>query len=514
MTTTSSCRTGERGFTLIEVLVAVLMISIVAGAATMAIASSTRSGQHVKIADRQKAIASGVLNRALANRDWIKANSCVKVGPCTINGFVGAEDPLLREPEGSVKHSVAVTAVGVDLPNDGIGAADADRQVPDVYRIRVTVTTQAPETAGRFQPYSIDGSLNMAVRARTGTMRLRACSVTPQIDDRIGLGLCTTLGTQSMVIQPPGAGATNYCPTTVTIAAATPECGAWRQAITAATPGSAAVTRMTVAPLSMQFTLSGPKSAPAASQITRSVTTNTTGAVEVTQLEPGRYDLKPVSTTSWELWSSHSVPSGGEVTIEAGEVNDAVQVFRPAARPATIYLTHLDVTDPANITTKQGAVLKRAIKLVPVPGGRSALATGQSLGWTTIAPGARSVTINGVTPGLYQFSMLEFPGVDKDILLRTGATTALRYIWIPPVAGSTAVRTQVPARLEIRDIYCLQSQRTVLYNARITAQQKALGQAPHGFVWTKGAKEYWHDPKCPDPNSFTGSVETTGMAGA
>lgn len=507
-------RSHERGFTLIEVLIATAIIAIVVAAATLAIASTTRGASRMKTNDRQKAIASGVLNRVLSNRDWIATYSC-GLGPCTISGVITPTDPLLREREGTTRHIVTVVATGVDLPNDNDASGrDADRQVPDVYRIIVTVRTQTPSSVGNLLDYTVDGTLDMSVRAKTGVLRLRACRVSSQVDERSGVGLCTSTTAQTLPILPPGTGAA-FCPAAVPIASATDECAAWRQATASTAPGLAAVTQMRVDPYSTTFSLTGPHDGGA--ETTRTVTTNSTGVGEVTGLAPGRYTLTSaaVAAGTYRLWNSRSVPSGGEVAIQAGEVNDAVQVFKPAARNVTISLRRLDITDPSDHRDLPGAVYKRALKLVPVPNGRSALSGGTDRGWTLIVPGQLTATFNDLTPGLYQYSLLEYPGNIHDILLRDAASATLRFIWIPPAAGTGPAMTQVPSTLIIRDIYCEQARRTALYNARITATQVALGMRPHGFVWQRpGGGEFWHAPSCPAPNPDTNDLQVTGDAGA
>jgi prepilin-type N-terminal cleavage/methylation domain-containing protein len=509
----------EAGFTLIEVIVAIVIISIVVAAATMAISTSSRSSTHVKLVDRQRAIASGVLARALGNRDWIVTYGC-GVGNCAQDesAFISATDPLLREPEGTVKHTVVFNAVGVDLPNDGVGAGDADHQVPDVYRLTVTVTTTAPATTGVFKPYTVSGTLDMAVRARTGTLRLHSCSVTTQVDERLGLGMCSGDGAKTFPITPPmighlvggvpgPAGPCRATDTTIL------SCLAWTRGMAAAVPGATAIDAMSIAPLSMGYTLKGPMNEPAPTST--DVAASASGVAVVPNLTPGHYLLTPKAVGTWSLWNTHSVPSGGEITIQEGEVNDAVQVFKPAPRAVVVHLEYLDTTDPANEIVRPGAWIERSVKVVPVPGGRSALAsTGATRGWTKISRGATTITLQDVAPGLYEFGFLEYPG-KQSVRPYTPAGAPPNYIWVPPVAGSAAVTTQVPSTLWIRDQHCDIAGRDKLMGMRITAQQTALGERKLGFLWLNPAngKTYWMGP-CTDENPDHTPTQQTGTAGA
>jgi hypothetical protein len=478
----------------------------------MGISSATRGSSHGKVIDRQHAIASGVLARTISNRDWVKAYNCrsAPATGCQLTNYIKPTDPLLREPEGIVSHQVTIVAIGADLANDGVAPNDADRQVPDVYRISVTVKTVAPPTVGTFKDYTVVGTLDMSVRSTTGVLRLRSCSVTSQVDERIGVGLCSSNATQSLPIAAPGSGAA-YCPAATPIASASSECAAWRQSAASSVPGVSAITLMKVAPLGMSFTLTGPMNEDPPPAVT--ITTDSTGNAEVTDLKPGRYALEANAGNVWSLWNSHSVPSGGEITIKAGEVNDALQVFRPAAGNVTNTLKTLNTTDPYNEVESDGAWVRRAVKLVPVPAGRSALANGADRGWTKINRGDTSVVINDVSPGLYQLDLLEFPG-NHSIPLYQPLTPTLRYVWIAPKVGTTAEMTQVPATLTLRDEYCDIAGRQALMAARIVPWQTSLGMLNTGFIWIgPDSREYWHGP-CTNDNPNHEQNQNTGTAGA
>jgi hypothetical protein len=146
-----------------------------------------------------------------------------------------------------------------------------------------------------------------------------------------------------------------------------------------------------------------------------------------------------------------------------------------------------------------------------VPNGRAALSSGADRGWTRIARGQRTVTLQDVSPGLYQMALLEYPGHVNDILYRTGADATLRYIWVPPTTGASSVTSQVPSALVIRDVYCNESVRKSWMSKRISATQKSLGMLNTGFVHE--ASGVWHGP-CNNDNPDTTNTQETGEAGA
>jgi type II secretory pathway pseudopilin PulG len=411
----------EEAFTLVEVLVALFVIALITTAATLMFNSSSQALNRTKITDRQHAVAAGVVDRAMSNTKWIDTFGCRgQVGRCTAAeaGFIRSDDELLAERDGIIEHDVALVIDGIDLPNDGL-ATDAgaarDLIVPDVYRITVTANVVAPPDLGTFQPYTLTADLNMSVRAGTGTLRLRTCSIGPQLDERLGTGMCAKGGSETFDVQGPTS-----CPVNNF------DCDAWNAARAA---DAATYTRVTVAPLpSVGYELVGPLPDEPSSR--RAIATGANGMVEVTGLKPGQYKLEnaspPGGAAQWRTWSTHSVPSGGYVTVSVGEVAEAAQLFvRTPTKPVEVSVVTHDVTDPANPVDRAGATDEVSFKLVPVPSGRSLLAQGANDGWTVAGAGAATVEVTGATPGLYSASVLNYPGTFASPLAISN-----RFVWI------------------------------------------------------------------------------------
>lgn len=488
----------QHGFTIVEVVIAMLVLVIVAGAAVAVVSSTSRTSERAKIVDRQRAIASAVIERAQADRSWITTFAC-GVGACTgvRDEFVRPDDPLLREDEGTFRHQVAFEAQGVDSPTDGLGAADANRQVPDRFELTVTVTTTGSGIDSGLQPLTMRSTMDMSTSATTGAVRIRACRVDATIDERAGVGECMGSVVGRIPVKAPASG----CP----IQDASPECVAWRDS-----SGIGATREMVIRPASVAFTVRGPLGSP--SQSTRSVTTDSTGQAELTSLAPGRYEILPAPDPKWTLWAARSTPSAGEFSVRASQVSTAVQVFRPVGHPVTITLRRRNTTDPAFPVVQDGAWVPRAVKLIPVPTGRASTSTGSSLrGWTRIERGATSVDVVDVSPGLYALQLLEYPGdralTKSDVLSDTPSS----FVWVPPLSASESSR--VPNRIVLTDVFCDAAGRDSLMNQRITPHQRALGMLTQGFTWYGVDPGVWHG-RCTQDNQNESTVEVEGGAGA
>lgn len=475
-----------------------LVLALVAGAAVTAVSSTSRLSGRAKITDRQRGIATAVLERASSDRSWITTFHC-GVGPCAAarDAYVRPDDPLLREDEGTVQHRVTFEVLGIDSPSDGMGADDANRQVPDLYELAVTVTTSGPGVDSGLRPLTMRSTIDMSTDGTTGAVRIRACRVDATIDERLGVGTCSAGKTERLVVKPPVSG----CPSQDTSA----ECVAWRDS--ASIP---ATREMVIRPAAVSFVVRGPIGSP--KQLSRSVKTDGTGEAELTDLPPGRYQIEPAPDPKWTLWSARSTPSAGEFSVRVAQVSSAVQVFRPVGHPVTVMLRRYNITDPANPVLQDGAWVRRAVKLVPVPNGRASTSSGSTTrGWTSIHRGATSVDLVDVSPGLYAMQLVEYPGsrilTKSDALMATTST----YVWVPPLSASAS--TRVPESLVLTDPYCDAARRDALMNQRITPQQRALGMLTQGFTWYGVSPGVWHG-HCTEENQDQSTVEVEGGAGA
>lgn len=430
----------DSGFTLVEVLVAMVIITVVALSATMAVGSGSRNTNRVKIVDRQHSIVDSVLSRATTNTAWISQYNC-GVGHCTAaeDAYVKANSLLVKEPDGTIQHDVDFIVEGVDFPDDGASVGDGE---VDVFRITVRDQVTAPPAIGTFRPVVVSGSIDMSVRANLGKLVLRSCEATPQIDQRLAVGMCTKGASETYPLRPP-----TKCP-----GGPAWECGPWASA-------PAMYKRTTVRPLAnVKFTLEGPL--PHNEGDTRSATTDGQGVWSAADLEPGQYKLTTSGMANKTWWQSHSVPSGGFVTVTAGETEVSTQLFRatfPGDKSIKIHVDTLDITDPANHVLVPHAKLHQAIRILPVPSGRVPFPTGTNMGWSVIRKGDKHVDVVGATSGLYSNQVLYFPGDSSKPLYGSPAPS---YVWIDE-HGNTA-----PNPLRLRQEFCDPVERLIILKKR------------------------------------------------
>ncbi|MBC7643684.1 MAG: prepilin-type N-terminal cleavage/methylation domain-containing protein [Thermoleophilia bacterium] len=464
----------DAGFTLIEVIIAMVILAMVVGASASAIAVSTHSSTKTKIISRQREVANAVLHRATANTSWIKTYNC-GVGVCSgaVNAYVPANDPLLDEPDGTVTHRVSFTATGIDRADDGVGAADGDQVIPDAFRLEVSDAISATGVVAVPPPvFTASNVLDMAVRGSTGTVRIQTCKVYPQIDERLGTGLCRASGPSTFNITP-----TTPCPATRF------ECGAWAAA--APTPN---YSRVTVAPFpGVHLVINGPLPGAAT---THDVTTDASGTGFIRDLAPGQYRITsttpPGGDPYWSTWKTHSVPSGDYITVEAGTIHDATELLKPkVAAPVTVDVNTQDITDPLTFVNYTTAKSRVTVKLIPIPNGRANLSRGPNEGYTVIPVGADRVALVGAEPGLYALQMLHYPGSTVSKLSAPGS----RYVWIPPGYQGSAT---VPASLIYLQQYCNAAAR----HARVLALCPSWQQ----FCWGVGNKLI---ADCQDDTTYT-----------
>lgn len=454
----------EDGFTLVEVIVAAVVMVLVIAAAAIAFTSASRTQSQAKIGSRGREVATTVLRKLQGDTSWIATcEAAVPVGTfppvCTIPvaSVVSAHDRLLQEGDGTVTHTVTIRATPLDLPGDEIGDADRDRRPVDIWRLSVVNRVTGPAMSDAGARYTADGTVNPAVRGTTGVVRLRMCAADRQIDERLGLGLCSneTTGAAATrtldIAAPPGASCTG--------ATANLVCNPWNAAELADNSLSERYTSVRVRPMpGATVTLVGPLSGNSAS---RTITMAANGAADVQGLRPGQYRVTVASPLawgggSWATWSSHSVPSGGHLIVEKGGLREATLLMRPRMPEVRLNVETLNRTDPFNPVVEPAARFTQTVRLMPIPTGRTNLerGTGQN-GWTTIRQGDRSVVLRESSAGLYSIFLLHYPRNDVSRL-----RGAQQFVWIDP-DGSTS-----PTPLTVRQDFCDKNVRNAIVRAR------------------------------------------------
>lgn len=483
---------NERGFTIVEVIVAMVVVSLVAVVAVTFAGGASRSSEFSKLGDRQRAVASGVMQELTSDQSWITdpAYGCVLKAaanqPCDISArFRGSS---FGEVDGTVQHRIVATATGRDVLSDGIGRDDIDGMVPDVYVVSVTdVIATAAQTGAVPKPYTITSTIDRSSSSKLGTIALRTCRVEPQVDDRSSAaGKCMRSTTQSQNYHLPDGWVNSYARESekfamfwLALAAMDPN-----------RPDQAAIGRasaLNVVPVTgVTFTLRGPIGTGTA-PVDVPVDVGSSRSSQIIQdLEPGEYNLLDINgPDNTHLWKAQSVPNTGRVTVRTGKRTDIILMFAPDPVPVTIDVRTLDLSrmtvaqealamakpaalwwsaDPGVVipgtpyaggTWLKGSPWNIQVKLQPLPTGRIPLQKSwydikrwQSYGVGRAGGAPYLFTIpEGLQPGVYSVEGIRRPGTASDVIQIHNGMPEHPYIWVDPDPA-------VPTTVQLGFRYC------------------------------------------------------------
>lgn len=185
----------ERGFSLVEVIIAMTVLSIVIGGAAVAVVSSdTVETKSKAVADSHAMAEKAVeeLRQDLTARTWCDTNGA---GPRWKNAATAAKTsgsaaevnfapcrrtyPAMTDAKGR-QYQVRFTIEPKDRADDGFGSRDIDGDVRDVYEIETEVVLAANSRAGRENstPIRVGGTIDWETGATdSATVRVIACAI-------------------------------------------------------------------------------------------------------------------------------------------------------------------------------------------------------------------------------------------------------------------------------------------------------------------------------------------------
>jgi len=202
---------SERGISIVEVLIAILVLAVVSGGVGLAVTGAARQTVVANASKAQLAAATQVFESVKSNRDWMAACEASfhrsPTAPCVLTSMAGGISAatgagLMKAPWlGSSCAGpafgfrlVRVVALPRDSAEDGKGSLDADGVTPDYYRIQVAVDTPNACDRTRFgitAPSVLDSAVDQHGRVPTASLTVDVCSVLNQMDERMDLGNCT-----------------------------------------------------------------------------------------------------------------------------------------------------------------------------------------------------------------------------------------------------------------------------------------------------------------------------------
>jgi hypothetical protein len=465
----------EQGFSIVEVVIAALLLAVVVVGATALFGGSQKSASLSKVRDQQAALANQTLTKLQADPSWTKyCRSQPDPMACDLAGWLDQSDyDELADLGPDVRFQLVAKATGTDLPADGLDAADKDGFVPDVYKLAVSVVPTGDLSARypTLKAFSVQAEYNPSVRLESGRVTVDACRAVNQVDERMPVGSCNATTGFFDALPPPSldtssaSAIANTCDGPVNARNGSDErdCVAFKCAdAEIAAPDPGLVTPCSsfpgwAPPTGLQMFFTKVVTEP----VTGSITLRNTASGQQfgpVSLNQGRADFRDLPIGEYEvitsvpggdrLWRSKSVPSRQVVTVEAGINSRAVLLFRPRATGfVTVPVRSVDSSIPWSPVQHQGWVgvdndgnvqessAPEQICLVPVPQGRLAAEDIPCQDFTRESS-TTEFRFTDVEPGLYSAQ-----------LSRDGYTTFMSingsagFIWIsedgPPITTLT-----------------------------------------------------------------------------
>lgn len=186
----------ERAFTIVEVIIAALIVTMVFAGAVYFMTGAGKSQQSTLVRQRMAASADAIVQKVRADRTWV-TEQCKTAG-CTLT------DARFQPARGNSRGpelAAQVRVTPVDSDGDGQGPADEDGVRPDFYRIQVRVALR--QTPGRQQerewgehkPFETVSTVDAtALGVATGVLVVQTGETSNQVDDRMAISSVTNDG--------------------------------------------------------------------------------------------------------------------------------------------------------------------------------------------------------------------------------------------------------------------------------------------------------------------------------
>src|SRR6188472_850252 len=162
---------SERGFTIIEIMVAVIILTIGAGAMGAVYMRVSDSQLDAKVRNRKVSAAETIFSQLRADPSWMSSGSaCTKLQPggkCDLS-YEFASDPILTDADINLQLQATVTAEMVDSPLDGVGAEDTDSKPYDAFRVLVSIVDKDAQDPTEIA-YSTSGTITASSRSLVGS---------------------------------------------------------------------------------------------------------------------------------------------------------------------------------------------------------------------------------------------------------------------------------------------------------------------------------------------------------
>ena len=336
-------RTREQAFTVVEVIIAVLLITVVISGVTLALAGSSKLETKRDIQSRMVAATERVYESLRSDKGWVKgcrrgaatapAKTChPKVDPDIL------EDDIFGD---SFKFDVKTTAVGIDSNGDGLAGKDADGNADDFFELRIEISVPAKDAPRLGNPpiRRVTSVVHGSTNIDSGGLTVAFCSADNQIDERVQISGCETGGTYWSEMP---------------ACADNPACTPWAlDALKGIPTGIYNPSRMLgIRPVTgVSFAIERiPDGEPFDGPATVSSALAVTSKLDPS-LGPGVYRFPDLPVGSWRIktptvypggridWPTHHVPSTKQATVERNRTARALVMLQNPAKSGNLNLT-------------------------------------------------------------------------------------------------------------------------------------------------------------------------------
>ncbi len=446
----------EQGLSIIEVIVACVVLLVVGAALSGLFVDTVKTQSKLSLNERRMAVAEGVFERLKSESGWMAAGAgnCQSMPTGNVNitcnsAWLSAnfQASALANQSGTtapVTFQTNIRIVGIDDAFDGQRQSDRDGTRPDYYAARIQVRRDANE-----EWFTLNGTIDPPGRVTTGALKVIVCRVSRQYDERIPIAGCPNNRPDSLLAFPAGSpfgGNTNVQQDWEAALDRGRNGGNWNmvsfninpangvQLSIEQYPGPSGVQRDAVPP-----GWNGPGGCSATANRKR-VTCSVNGAgapLNVTGLIPGRYSVSVTGVPNgYVIWPLHSIPSDNTAIVEKGRSSSVLQVIRPVDR--AFYDVDLWNCDHSEVQSWGTGPCENNAKpsgmagfLAPAPSSR-----GHWSNYASVGPNAQRIRFTNLVPGLYSARIVTQG--KSSLLLHQGPAANgadLKFLWIDPVAN-------------------------------------------------------------------------------
>lgn len=304
----------DAGFTVIEVMVAILILAVVTSGVALAVAGGSKLETSAKTSASIAEHGQDAYEHLVGDRAWMTGcgDSCAP----TVSADMLKDDDL----DITYEAEIAAELYRPEATPDG-------SMVEDMYRLSVTLTVPEADAArlGNPKPFSVNGTITRSGETPKGNLVVELCYAVNQIDERMSIQGCTPDGTPiTMGACPPAPVGVDDCTALTKVAA--------QDAHSNDPSGKVKVKRLVNVV---------PKVKNGAEIVTGKPVDG----------QPGTYSFESLDAASWELildsdeiaasdatefrklerWRSHDNPGTGFVSVEPSRQSRGLIMFKPSA---------------------------------------------------------------------------------------------------------------------------------------------------------------------------------------